>query len=191
MSAVVNDRDVILQAAGVRLLPVTLPDNIIIPALKAVELKAPSLTFQVATSGVASPAAIALTATLRQIAGAITFSVVAGAATLTGAGATRSLAYADMASDSVTIRASVTEAGITYSSDLTIAKVRDGTSGTDGVRGTRQLYLSSPAYTNGYGAAAYAAAATAAIAAATAGSAPSGQMMMSGLRAAGCVVSAA
>jgi hypothetical protein len=138
MAAIVNDRDVLLQAAGVRLETVTLPDNVIIPALKAIRLAAPSLTFQVTTAGVASPSSILLTASLVQVTGAISFSVLAGTGTLTSVtGTTATLLYANMVTDSITIRAQVTEAGITYTADLTIAKVRDGVAGA----GARNAYL--------------------------------------------------
>jgi hypothetical protein len=138
MAAIVNDRDVLLQAAGVRLETVTLPNNIIIPALKAIKLSAPSSTFQVTTAGVASPASILLTASLVQVTGAIAFSVLAGTGTLTSVtGTTATLLYANMISDSITIRAQVVEAGITYTADVTIAKVRDGVAGA----GARNAYL--------------------------------------------------
>jgi hypothetical protein len=129
MSAVVNERDITLQAASPRLLPVTLPDNIIIPALKSVALTAPSTTFRVDTAGTALPATILLTAKLTQLAGTVVFSVTAGSATLSGTGNTRTLACADMASASVTIRATLTEGATDYTSEFTIAKVLDGLAG--------------------------------------------------------------
>lgn len=137
MSAIVNDRDLMLQAASPRLLSVTLPDNIIIPAVKALTLSAPALTFKVSETGVASPSSITLTTALRQISGAVSFSVTSGMATLTYAGfGAVTLAYAGMSSESVTVRASVTEGGTTYTSDLTIVKVRDGITGSNGSNGT-------------------------------------------------------
>lgn len=126
MATIVNHRDVLLQAAAERLIPITLGDNILVPAVRAVQLTAPSLTFQVSTAGVASPASITLTAALKHLTGVPAFSVVAGSAGLTGSGSTRALAYTDMLSDSVTIRASLTFEGELYSSEVTIAKVRDG-----------------------------------------------------------------
>ena len=134
MATIVNPRDIALQATNPRLVPVTLPDNIIIPAVKSIRLSAPSNTFQVSSAGVASPTSILLTAKLRQIAGTVVFSVVEGTATLTGAGNTRTLSYSGAGSDSVTVRASVTEDTIVYESEFTIAKVRDGSVGTNGTR---------------------------------------------------------
>jgi hypothetical protein len=141
MAAIVNDRDVLLQAASVRLETVTLPNNIIVPAIKALHLTVPSYTFQVNTSGVASPTSILLTASLVQITGSIAFGVIVGVGTLTSVTSnTATLLYSNMTSDSITIRAQVIEAGITYNADITIAKVRDG---AGGVRGSLAGYSAS------------------------------------------------
>lgn len=130
MATIVNDRDVLLQAALVRLETVLLNTNIQMPAVKGILLTAPSLIFQVATGGTPSPSSILLTATLKQVTGTIAIGVIAGSATLTSVTAnTATLLYANMSSDSVTIRAQVTENAITYTSDLTIAKLRDGVAG--------------------------------------------------------------
>jgi hypothetical protein len=130
MSAIVNDRDVLLQAAAVRLEAVTLPDTILMPAVKGLTLTAPGVNFQVTSGGVASPASYLLTATLKQVTGAISFTVTSGAATLTGTGSTRTLAYADVTVFPVTVRASVTDGATTYTADLTFTRVVDGSSGT-------------------------------------------------------------
>jgi hypothetical protein len=127
MAAIVNDRDIILQAISPRLTAVTLPTNIIIPALKAILLTAPSTVFQVASGPVVSPTSIVLTATLRQVVGTITFSVISGTATLTNQTTNTVTLFPDnMVSNSATIRASVVENGVTYTSDFTVAKTVDG-----------------------------------------------------------------
>ena len=91
-------------------------------------LTASSQVFAVATGGSATPASITLTALAQNIEGAPSFAVTAGTATLAGSGTTRTLAYADMATDSVTVQMSW--AGI--SDSITIVKVREGAAGTNG-----------------------------------------------------------
>lgn len=132
MAAIVNDIDVLLQAASTRLIPVTLPPTVLIPALKGITLAYPTTTFQVDNSGVGTPTSITITATLRQITGTITWSVVSGVATLTGSGDSRTLAFADMGSTYATIQASCTDGGITYSAQVSITKVTDGARGSVG-----------------------------------------------------------
>lgn len=94
-------------------------------------LTASSQVFAVPTSGSATPASITFTALAQNLEGAPSFSVTAGTATLAGSGSTRTLAYADMASDSATI--TMTWAGI--SDSITVVKVREGADGTDGIDG--------------------------------------------------------
>ena len=71
----------------------------------------------------------------------------------------------------------ITASKATYSSitkRFTVTRAKQGITGTGtaGTRGNRQLYLTSPSYTAGFGAAAYKSAATSAIATATSGSTP-------------------
>ena len=146
MASIANARDVLLQAASERILPVALPSTVIIPALRGIRLTAPSEAFHVDAAGTASPSSITLTATLVQVTGTVSWSVTAGTATLSGSGTTRTLAYADLGSDTATIQASVTDGGTTYSAALTIGKVRDGVKGDRGDTG-------SPGSLTGYGAA--------------------------------------
>jgi hypothetical protein len=143
MAAIVNARDVKLQATSPRLLTVTLPDNVVVPAVKSVRLTAPSLVFKLDAAGTATPSSITVTATLVQVTGTVSWSITGG--TLTGSGTSRTLAQADMTADTAIITASVTESGVTYSNTITIVRVRDGaggsngTNGTNGQRGTVQL----------------------------------------------------
>jgi len=100
---------------------------------KAVVLKASALTFQYPKAGGVNPSSITLTAERKGgLTGTVTFSVVDGTATLTGSGDTRALAAASMSTDSVTVRASITDAVSTYSYDQTIVKVREGADGDVG-----------------------------------------------------------
>ena len=145
MAVIQNDRDVLLQAAPVRVVPIVDPRITDIEnAVKGVEITAPSNVFQISAGGVASPSSIVMTAklTLLSIAGpgaSITWDTTAGTATLTGSGLTRTLTAANMASASVTIRARVQE-GVgqpVYSAFWTIAKATDGTNGGVGADGER------------------------------------------------------
>ena len=75
---------------------------------------------------------ITLTAVLTGLTGTVTFAVTAGTATLTS-GATinsRKLTFANMGSDSVTITATITDSGTTYSDLVSVFKVYNGTNGT-------------------------------------------------------------
>jgi hypothetical protein len=162
MATIVNARDVLLQATSPRVLATS---------DRYVMITAATPLFKVDTSGAPTPSSIQMTASAVGIANAaFTWSVVSGAATLTGSGSTRTLAYVDLATSSATIRASVTDNGNTYTADYTIAKVVDGAAGSTGIRGSRSLFSVNAAYTATYnngagaGAASYKAQATTIIA---------------------------
>ncbi len=132
MAAIVNARDQQLQATSPRLQTVTLPDNMVVPAVKSLRLTAPSLQFKV-TGSAAAPSSILITATPIQIIGTVSWSITGG--TLTGSGAARTLSYSAMTADTAVITASLTENGKTYSDTITISKVRDGADGAAGAPG--------------------------------------------------------
>ena len=117
MATIQNDRDVLLQAAAVRVVPVLIDPALIpgltetIAATKGIKLSAPSNVFQISTGGVASPSSITVTATLTLVTSTVTWDIFAGTATLTGSGNSRTLTDANMVSNSVTIRARVQESG--------------------------------------------------------------------------------
>ena len=104
--------------------------------VRALRLKASALSFKVPHSGSVTPASIDLVADVGGLSGSVTWTVTAGTATLSGTGTTRSLAYADMASETVTISASVVDHGQTFTDLITLFKVRDGAPGTPGDPGT-------------------------------------------------------
>lgn len=143
MATIQNDRDILLQAASVRVVPVPIDPSLIpglpetIAATKGIKITAPSNVFQISAGGVAMPSSIVLTANLTIVTGTVSWTVTSGTATLTGSGNSRTLTAANMVSNSVTIRASVTDAGITYSDFWTIAKTADGTNGANGADGQR------------------------------------------------------
>ena len=144
MATIQNDRDVLLQAAAVRVVPVPIDPALIpgltetIAATKGIKLSAPSNVFQISTGGVASPSSITVTATLTLVTSTITWDIFAGTATLTGSGNSRTLTAANMVSNSVTIRARVQESGgPIYTDYWTVAKTADGLNGTNGTNGER------------------------------------------------------
>ena len=92
---------------------------------KLVVLTSDSQTFQVAKSGLVSPASITFTATGQNLSGSPTFTVESGTATLTGSGSSRSLAQAALTTDYATIR--VDWDGV--SDRISVVKVREGADG--------------------------------------------------------------
>jgi hypothetical protein len=115
MAAIVNDRDVLMQA--------TTPRVVSGGASKGIILSASSSAFQVSTAGVGSPSSITLTAALIGIAGAaVTFST-SPTTTLGVSGNVATLAYANMSANSVAVTATVVDGGVTYSNTQTITKL--------------------------------------------------------------------
>ena len=150
MATIVNERDKILQAASERLVDVVLPGNIIPEGLKGITLSPSSAFFKFNATGTsADPSSITFTLNRKYLTNAASWSVVTGTATLTGSGDTRSLAYSNISSDRVVIRATVTQDSVTYTAESIVTKVKDGTngsSGSNGRRGSVDLYKYSASY---------------------------------------------
>jgi hypothetical protein len=134
MPEIANERDLRLQATVPRLVPVALPDNVVVPSVKQVRLSASSLVFRIGSTGVPTPSTIYLTASLVALAGNIAWTCTGG--TLKGQGFQRSLDYADMTADTATVQAAIIENGVRYFALLSIVRVRDGQDGTNGEDGT-------------------------------------------------------
>lgn len=131
MSAIVNDRDLLLQGAVTRLLPAILPDSLYLNVVRGLLLTSPGFNFQVDDAGNAAPVNFLITATLKQVSGTVGFSVVSGAATLTGSGNTRTLAFSDVTSFPVTIRGTVVDSdGTTFTNEITFTKVTSAAAST-------------------------------------------------------------
>jgi len=126
MATVVNTRDVLLLAASPRLLWT---------GVRGVTVVADTTSFKV-TAGSPTPSTINLTATLNGVNGTVVWSVPFGTATLTPSGASCSLAYANMSSNVITVRATVTDAGVAWTGNITITKVSDGATGATGSTGS-------------------------------------------------------
>lgn len=127
MATVVNTRDVLLLAASPRLLWT---------GVRGVTVTAGTTSFKVNNLGSPTPSTISLTAILNGVNGAVVWSVPFGTATLTPSGASCSLAYVNMSSNVITIRATVTDAGVNWVGNITITKVSDGATGATGATGS-------------------------------------------------------
>lgn len=140
MATIVNERDVLIRSAPSRLIDHDLGSNVNVPVFKGISLAAPGAIFRVAVNGDVSPTSITLTATPRGFSEtpAITWSVVYGTLTTApaGTGLTYAMSAANMATDVVTLQASVTVGGMTYTDSLMFVKIRDGSVGQPGSRGT-------------------------------------------------------
>ena len=105
--------------------------RVLFTGTKRIAVVADTTSFS-STAGVPTPSAITLTATLFGVSGTINWTVPYGTATLSSStGASVTLAFGDMGSKVVTVRASVTVVGVTYTSDITLTKTEDGVSGAD------------------------------------------------------------
>lgn len=120
MAAIVNYRDVLLQAASPRVLPVPIPDDIK-EQLRRLKITASATT--VTEDGATTPTSITLTAVKEgTLAGAVTWS--ATGATVTGSGDTVSVAGTSIADTGATVTASVTQDGKTYTAQINLTKVK-------------------------------------------------------------------
>lgn len=128
MATIINDKDKILQASAVRL--GTNSSNFIY-------FSTPAPVFKV-VDAVATPSSYAIEAKFQgQISGTVTWSVVSGtvSSTIGQSGNTWTLAYTDVTSDVLVIRATLNYLGGIYTSDLTVTKVFNGAAGEPGPAG--------------------------------------------------------
>lgn len=127
MSAIVNTRDLLLQATSPRLVPIPIPissieglDSALANAGRRVDITATSSTF----AGVNNPTSITLTAELKGgLTGGVVWSVVTGALTLSPNGNTCVINNTSMTTASAVIRARVTVGGINYDGKYTLTKL--------------------------------------------------------------------
>ena len=127
MSAIVNTRDLLLQATSPRLVPIPIPissieglDSALANAGRRVDITATSSTF----AGVNNPTSITLTAELKGgLTGEVVWSVVTGALTLSPNGNTCVINNTSMTTASAVIRARVTVGGINYDGKYTLTKL--------------------------------------------------------------------
>lgn len=127
MSAIVNQRDILLQATSPRVVPIPIPignidglDGALANAGRRVEITASATTF----AGANNPTAITLTAKLGgDLVGIPVWSVQTGTATLSPSGLTCVVNNATMVTASVVIRARVTMNSINYDGTITLTKL--------------------------------------------------------------------
>lgn len=126
MATIQNDRDLLLQAASPRVVPIPIPIDRIdgLPeALKSLRIKTSATTF-IGSSGATSPATITLTAEkLGGLAGAVTWSVITGTGTLTPSGDSCAVTGSTVTGTSISIRARVTVGGLNYDAQISLSKL--------------------------------------------------------------------
>lgn len=146
MATVVNARDVLLQAASTRIATVEMAPNlvvdqsqvdglgIVLEGTKLVFLQATSQIFQIAKTGTVTPASTTLTALVKNLSTAPTLTVKSG--TITPApvlvGGSVTIAHGALLTDTATIELKVVEDSITYTDQVTLVKVREGSDGVTG-----------------------------------------------------------
>lgn len=150
MAVIVNERDKILQAAPERITVRITPGNEIPEALVGISVSPQNAFFSTDVDETAGdPTSFTFTLKRTYVTATASWTVVTGSATLTGTGDSRTLTFANMGSERIVIRASVNQDGKTYTTDAVVQKVKDGrngTSGTNGRRGTVTLYNYSASY---------------------------------------------
>lgn len=126
MAAVVNARDMLLQAAAVRIdpVPITIGDVTgLTEALKGVRITASATSF-FGSSGTTSPATITLTAErVGGVTGPVVWSVISGSGTVTPSGDTCVVTGSTVTGQSITLRARVTDGTINYDAQIVLTKL--------------------------------------------------------------------
>lgn len=126
MAAIVNARDVLLQAAAVRIdpVPITIGDVTgLTAALKGVRITASATSF-FGSSGATSPATITLTAErVGGVTGPVVWSVISGSGTVNPSGDTCTVTGSTVTGQSITLRARVTDGAINYDAQIVLTKL--------------------------------------------------------------------
>lgn len=116
MAIIKNDRDIFLQAQSPRLVPAS--GNYIL-------LSASSPVFKLTNTGTLPSQIVIVASLVGYIYGTISFTVTSGTATLSVSGNQAVILPDSMTTDSVTIQASVTCLGSTYTATTTISKINE------------------------------------------------------------------
>ena len=118
MATIQNDRDILLQAASVRIIPIYVE-------AAGISITANTTTITGPTSGASTPASINLTAKLLGgLTGTVTWSKT-GTGTLVPSGNTATITGSTMDFNSVVVTASIVVGGKTYSSQINLIKIKD------------------------------------------------------------------
>lgn len=120
MAAIANDRDVLLQAASVRVIPIYVE-------AAGISITANTTTITGPTSGASTPASIILTAKLLGGLTGTVFWSKTGTGTLTPSGNTATITGSTMDFNPVVVTASIVAGGKTYSSQINLIKIKDQT----------------------------------------------------------------
>jgi hypothetical protein len=126
MSAIVGERDTLLQATAERFS--TTADG------KTILMSASTPVFRVNSAGEGAPGSIAITAKPVNVVGDIVFSVSAGTA-LRVNGNVATVDFAGMTTDTALVQARIREFGVDYLANYMISKVFDGAAGETGLAG--------------------------------------------------------
>jgi hypothetical protein len=126
MSAIVGERDTLLQATAERFS--TAADG------KAILMAASTPVFRVNSAGEGAPGSIAITAKPVNVVGDIVFSVSSGT-TLRVNGNVATVDFASMTTDTALVQARIREFGVDYIANYMVSKVFDGAAGETGLAG--------------------------------------------------------
>ena len=126
MSAIVGERDTLLQATAERFS--TTADG------KAILMAASTPVFRVNSAGEGAPGSIAITAKPVNVTGDIVFSVSSGTA-LRVNGNVATVDFSSMTTDTALVQARIREFGVDYVANYMISKVFDGAAGETGLSG--------------------------------------------------------
>ncbi|WP_425254214.1 hypothetical protein ACPJXG_10780 [Janthinobacterium sp. NFX145] len=126
MSAIVGERDTLLQATAERFS--TTADG------KAILMSASTPVFRVDSAGAGTPGLIAITAKPVNVVGDIVFSVSAGTA-LRVNGNVATVDFTGMTTDTALVQARIREFGVDYIANYMVSKVFDGVAGETGLAG--------------------------------------------------------
>jgi len=126
MSAIVGERDTLLQATAERFS--TVADG------KAILMAASTPVFRVNSAGEGAPGSIAITAKPVNVVGNIVFSVSSGT-TLRVNGNVATVDFASMTTDTALVQARIREFGVDYIANYMVSKVFDGAAGETGLAG--------------------------------------------------------
>jgi hypothetical protein len=126
MSAIVGERDTLLQATAERFSSVA--DG------KAILMAASTPVFRVNSAGEGAPGSIAITAKPVNVVGDIVFSVSSGT-TLRVNGNVATVDFASMTTDTALVQARIREFGVDYIANYMVSKVFDGAAGETGLAG--------------------------------------------------------
>jgi len=126
MSAIVGERDMLLQATAERFS--TVADG------KAILMAASTPVFRVNSAGEGAPGSIAITAKPVNVVGDIVFSVSSGTS-LRVNGNVATVDFASMTTDTALVQARIREFGVDYIANYMVSKVFDGAAGETGLAG--------------------------------------------------------